>query len=83
MSTAIPAADRATAYTIDFDSELGFFAMPQSDDAGLYLLPVESIGEAEGYAERIGLTLAARPLPCDGDCFAEKDDGINHANLAL
>lgn len=62
-----------------------FVAIPGDENADAIILRGDVYAEARQYAESIGLKLAGAvpPPSCDGDCFAEKDDGINHWNLVI
>lgn len=61
-----------------------FVAIPDDENADAIILRGDVYVEARQYAESIGLKLAdAVPPSCDGDCFAEKADSINHWNLVI
>lgn len=58
-AASIAAKQSAVIYTIDFDATYGFVAMPSVDDADIFLLPGNCLSEAQAFAERIGLKVAA------------------------
>lgn len=70
---------------VDLDEDCYFAAYPINDhNADAFVLRGDRYADARQYAESIGLELAdAVPPSCDGDCFAEKADSINHWNLVI
>lgn len=53
------AVETAVTYSIDFDATYGFMGIPSCDDADIVLLPGNCTAEAEAFAQRIGLKVAA------------------------